>query len=148
MSSAYDYLYKLPSSAIVIRSFNHECPVCLCDESDDDREFVNLPCRHRFHMECIIDCVKVKGDYFLCPICRRGPFDIESFTNSHYKEALKNALISARHVQQMERETVVIVDNHLSESDRMYLTWFCLMFLFIVMVVLFFGKTTINIYKP
>ena len=50
------------------------CPICM--DKLTDKEVVELPCKHNFHKECILNMVMSKeiDSELKCPICRQ-PFD-------------------------------------------------------------------------
>eukprot|EP01128_Nolandella_sp_AFSM9_P011034 TRINITY_DN7754_c0_g1_i1.p1 TRINITY_DN7754_c0_g1~~TRINITY_DN7754_c0_g1_i1.p1 ORF type:complete len:424 (-),score=74.79 TRINITY_DN7754_c0_g1_i1:97-1308(-) len=47
------------------RPNEHDCPICLCEF---DEKHIKLACKHEFHIDCIVHCLK--GSYLVCPSCQ------------------------------------------------------------------------------
>ena len=56
-----------------IPKLDEDCPICY--ENNNEKNWVELPCRHKFHNECILEWLKIKN---ICPVCRQEFYNLLS----------------------------------------------------------------------
>lgn len=70
------------------------CPICLCTEADDDREWTTWPCGHSIHTACALQNA-LRGNVS-CAMCRALLVEDEDEVMAEREFAQRRALIARR----------------------------------------------------
>ena len=61
-------------------SYSKSCGYCKKIDRENFPPTETLPCRHRFHLQCLNERNVGSGGHIICPICKRATFRDQVFT--------------------------------------------------------------------